>query len=199
MSSAVKSDRFYQDRLGTEPNWQNGKWSQQGVVSNPTYRRKLWRPGEYHRRNQRDSGREHAGRCCARGYSAPLLVWIYFKIYLDLFRARSRNLLVFLVLLMRRETVLCQDRLGTNKNGNDPYSQEKEETVSHTHVSLSLSHSHTFFLVFVWVCVGGGQIALVALSKTPTRLPEAAFVTFAPAGPGAERTPLLCYVYYCVN
>jgi hypothetical protein len=48
----------------------------------------------------------------------------------------------------------------------------------------------------VW---GGGQIALVALSKTPTRLPEAAFVTFAPAGPGAERTPLLCYVYYCVN
>jgi hypothetical protein len=84
------------------------------------------------------------------------LFGIYFKIYLDLFWARSRNLLVFLVLLMRRETVLCQDRLGTNKNGNDPYSQEKEETVSHTHVSLSLSHSHTFFLVFVWVCVCGG-------------------------------------------
>ena len=34
------------------------------------------------------------------------------------------------------------------------------------------------------VTAGGNmQIALVALSKTPTRLPEAAFVTFAP-GPG---------------
>jgi hypothetical protein len=156
LSSAVKSDRFYQDRLGTKPNWQNGKWSQRGVGSNPTYRRKLWRPREYHRRTQRDSGREHAGRCCARGYSAPLLVWIYFKIYLDLFWARSRNLLVFLVLLMRRETVLCQDRLGTNKNGNDPYSQEKEETVSHTHVSLSLSLTHTHSFWFLCGCVWGG-------------------------------------------
>ena len=44
----------------------------------------------------------------------------------------------------------------------------------------------------------GGQIALVALSKTPTRLPEAAFVTFAPGVPGAETTPLF-YVYYCVS
>ena len=156
MSSAVKSDRFYQDRLGTEPNWQNGKWSQQGVVSNPTYRRKLWRPGEYHRRNQRDSGREHAGRCCARGYSGPLLFGIYFKIYLDLFWARSElgsfGFLGAAKFLMRRETVVCQDRLEfQTKTATSPIQKKKEETVSHTH-----THSHTFFLGFFGV--GGGRL-----------------------------------------